>query len=77
MDYLIAYTDGQLYDYFVVPTYRESMVSLFNDNDFFVSLFEGTLIEDLEFKHTEEGYPLVCSWHNAHKVSEWLTVKFK
>ncbi len=76
MDYLIAYTDGQLYDYYVVPAYREAMVSFFDSNDMLISLFEGTLIEGLEFSSTEEVYTLECNWYNVHKVTEWLATEF-
>lgn len=71
MDYLIAYTDGELYDIYIKPKYRTAITTLFSGDDM-VKLLDGSLIDGLEYDTRCKTYSLKCNWHNVHVIADLL-----
>lgn len=70
MDYCLAYTDGELFDYYIKAKYREAIIELFEGGKIF------SLVADEHFmKHIEDGeyeYTLECTWENVDILADWL-----
>lgn len=69
MKYCLAYTDGEIFDDYIVPKYREVVSRLCEDNKITEVLYSSG---DFEHYGRNKTYTLVCNWHNVKTLKAWL-----
>lgn len=74
LDYCLAYTDGELFDDYIQPTYRKQVAELFESNKIY------DLIADENFMSHQarnaSSYTLECSWQNVDILAAWIKTNF-
>ncbi len=69
MKYCLAYTDGEIFDDYIVPKYREVVSRVSEDNKITEVLYSSG---DFEHYGRNKTYTLVCNWHNVKTLKAWL-----
>lgn len=69
MKYCLAYTDGEIFDDYIVPIYREVLSKLCKDDEITRVLYSS---DDFEHIGRNEVYTLACNWHNVNTLKTWL-----
>lgn len=73
LDYLLAYTDGELYDDYIRPTYRKVISDLYDSGGIMEIFFT---LDGLEHTGRSDAYTLTCTWHNVEVLRGWLQEQF-
>lgn len=71
LEYMIAYTDGELYDAFVKQQYRDLVSKLFDSNEIF-DVLESLAGLEREDKYVDSAYSLKCTWKNVDILADWF-----
>lgn len=69
MKYCLAYTDGEIFDDYIIPKFRKAVSKLCENDEITDILYSS---DNFEHSGRDKTYTLVCNWHNVETLKTWL-----